>query len=75
MRGWLLLVACVSCSSDDKPMIDASIMDAGVRDVREADPNCMPAGGSCKTDAGLYQVQLCCSGQCSLGATNTGECQ
>jgi hypothetical protein len=74
MRSTLLMLAlalALGCSSE-KPAPDASPpADTGTPD---SGSNCVPRGGSCKSDAGDFQVALCCSGQCELGSVATGTC-
>ena len=73
MRSWILLltVLLVGCSSE-KPAPDSGTpLDSGTPD---SGSNCVPPGGSCKPDAGDFQVGLCCSGRCELGSVATGTC-
>lgn len=65
-----LVIAIVACSSA-KPPADAAPADTGAPD---SGSNCVPPGGSCKTDAGDFNVSLCCSGRCELGSVSTGMC-
>lgn len=66
-----LVIAIVACSSAKPPADAAPPADTGAPD---SGSNCVPPGGSCKTDAGDFNVSLCCSGRCELGSVSTGMC-
>lgn len=75
MRSTFLLISAVALAgcSGQTPIVDASTpVDSGA--APDSGSNCVPPGGSCKTDAGLFQVSLCCSGRCELGSVSTGTC-